>query len=55
VALREDQTLADIRWHGAYLTEPEKRLLRAQQERDELERKQQQGRALRVFQWSQQL
>jgi len=55
VALREDQTLADIRWHGAYLTEPEKRLLRAQQERDELERKQQQGRALRAFQRSQQL
>jgi hypothetical protein len=55
VALREDQTLQDIRWHGAYATPLETRLLRKQQERDEQEHKEKQARALRIFQIGQQL
>jgi hypothetical protein len=50
VGLRDDQTLQDIRWHRAYLTEPERRLLRQQEQRDEAELKEQKARALRVFQ-----
>jgi hypothetical protein len=50
VELRDDQTLQDIRWHNAYLTEFERRLLRQQEQRDELELKERKARALRVFQ-----
>jgi hypothetical protein len=55
VALREDQTLQDIRWHNSYLTEPERRLLRDQQKRNEAEHQEKQARDLRVFQLNQQL
>jgi hypothetical protein len=55
VALREDQTLSDVRWHRAYATALETRLLRKQQERDELELKERKARALRIFQISQQM
>jgi hypothetical protein len=53
VALREDQTLQDIRWHNAYATPLETRLLRAQQERNAQEHKEKQARELRVFQINQ--
>jgi hypothetical protein len=55
VALREDGSLVDVGWHGAYATPLETRLLRAQDERDELEAKERKARALRVFQLNQQL
>ena len=53
VALREDGSLVDVRWHGAYATELEKRLLRKQQKRDEMELTETKARARRVFEISQ--
>jgi hypothetical protein len=53
IPLRHDGAV-DVRWHRGWLTETEKRLLRAQQQRDQQDLKETKARELRIFQMGQQ-
>lgn len=49
VPLHRDGSLADVRWHGGYLTERERLLLHEQNDRDHRERRRRQQRELQDF------